>query len=251
MPDHQPQPNALDAILHGKIVMRPKWQFMLRHIMLGVAIVVVALALVYLGSFIVFLWHTANLAHLTQFGPGGAEFFLREFPWWHLIVILAGIGAFIYLLRRQTHLYRWPLLAILGVFAVAFGLASWATTWTPLHDRLSDRALHGRLPIFGSWYRSQGPLVRGLVTVGTITEVKNTALHLKTDSESVTVKITSSTRTEPLWAPSVGDRVAVIGERDDNTIVAAGIRPLDHIPNRGPFQRPRPEDETPGGHPAY
>lgn len=251
MPEpHNHHQSVLDRITGGQLRMRPRWLFMLEHISIAAAIVVVAVGLVYLGSFIVYLWRTAHLSALPGFGPGGTGLFFRDFPWWHLGIILLSVIAFIYLLRRHTHLYRWPLSVTLGVFVLAFGAATWVTAITPLHERLADEAFRGGVPIAGPWYRANQPLVRGLITPGKITKVNKKNLTLQTMHGSVNITINDQTQLEPNWQPAVGQLVVVIGEQEGSTITAAGIRPLEHLPPRDPFRLTLPMDETNDDHSA-
>lgn len=233
---HDKHLSILESITGGKIRMRPQWLFMLEHISIGLAIIIVALGLVFLGSFIVYVWRTAHLSSLPGFGPGGTGLFLRDFPWWHVVIILLSIIAFIYLLRRHTHLYRWPLSVTIGVFALAFIVATWITNATSLHERLADESFRGGVPIAGGWYRASQPLVHGLVTTGQITAINGKKVTIQTATEKLKVVINDDTRLEPGWTPNVGEQIAVIGEQKNKTITAVGIRPLEQFPPRGVFR---------------
>ncbi len=225
--------------------MKPKWRFMFEHVSIGAALVLVAVGLVFFGSFMGYLWHSAHFSDLPAFGPEGYGLVGRKFPWWELMVVLLGAGALIYLIRRHTKLYRWPLAVTVGVFLLAFAAASWAAIATPLHDSLANRSLRGGVPIVGGWYRSGQPLVRGLITPGTIKKISDQQWKMITlDDEDVNVKISSTTQIDPTWHPSVGDHVVVIGERNDDTIKASAIRSAERLPHRRPFFIERQPGET-------
>ncbi|MBI4090070.1 MAG: hypothetical protein HY421_01580 [Candidatus Kerfeldbacteria bacterium] len=261
MPDEQPkQPSKLesspvqrllDAIGQGHVQMRPKWKFIMENVAVGAAIVAVAIGLVYLGSFITYLWRSARFSALPAFGPEGYGLLVRAFPWWQVLFILLAAGAFIFLLRRKTHLYRWPLLVTLGVFVLAFVMAAAVTDAARLHDRLANRSLRGGgVPIVGPFYRGHHLLVRGLVTPGAIMKINGSTWTIDTDDETVKVKITDQTRIPANWEPAVSDEIVVVGERDDGAIEATAILPADRLPRRMPFRVPRP-DEIPRPPPSY
>lgn len=221
--------------------MRPKWRFALLHVSLIIAIVLVAIGLVYFGSFVTFLWRAARFSALPAFGPAGYGVFFDAFPWWHLVIILVAIVAFVYLLRRSTHLYRWPLAVTLGVFLFAFLCAALVTDTTRFHDRLSHRLIQGfGVPLLGPLYHGQGRLVRGLVTPGEISKISSSTWIVQLDDDTVRVEINDETRIPANWNPEVGDEIVIIGERDDGVIEAIGIMPAERLPERRPFRRIRP-----------
>ncbi len=251
MTDHQPPQTFFDK-LQQATKMRPKWWFMVEHGLIGLAIVLVALGLVFFGSLVGYFWRSAHFSDLPVFGGPGYGLIVRTFPWWEVIVTLLGAVALVYLIRRHTKLYRWPLAATLGVFVVAFAGASWIAIASPLHDDLSNRAIRGRLPIVGPWYRSGQPLVRGLITPGTIASLSPNRWMITTPTgETVNLDLSSSTDQEPNWTPTVGDRIVVIGRRTDHTIQAEDIRRAAALPHRRPFFLDRELNETNPEPPAY
>ena len=247
MTDQRPPQSFLDK-LQSTVTIRPKWRFWLDHVAVGAAVVFVAIGLVYLGSFVTYLWRSSHISALPTFGQEGYGIFFRVFPWWHGVFIIIGITAFIYLLRRHTHLYRWPLAVTLGVFFLAFITAAAITDTTRLHDRLTNRSLAGRpMPLIGPLYRGQAGLAQGIVTAATITKVNDNRLTVTTGDETLTVKITDDTRLPRSWDPSKGDEVVIIGKRDDATITAYGIHPADELPDRRPFRMYRGNIPPPPG----
>ncbi len=236
MTDQHPPQSFLDK-LQASVIMRPKWRFWLDHVAIGTAIVFVAIGLVYIGSFVTFLWRTSHLADLPVFGREGYGVLVRVFPWWHLAFIVIAVVAFVYLLRRHTLLYRWPLAVTIGVFVFAFITATFATDTTRLHDRLTNRSLDGRpVPFVGSLYRGQSRLAQGIVTPGEITKVGKTELMIDTGDDLLKVKITDDTILDPDWSPAIGDEIVVIGKRSGSTITADGLHQADDLPNRRPFR---------------
>lgn len=236
MSDQLPPQSFLDKI-QATVHMRPKWRFWLDHLAVGTAIVFVAIGLVYIGSFVTFLWRRSHVSALPAFGPEGYGVFVRVFPWWHLLFIIIGVVAFVYLLRRHTHLYRWPLTVTIGVFLFAFVSAAFVTDTTRVHDRLTNRSIDGRsVPFVGSLYRGQARLAQGIVTPGVITKIGKNDVTLDVGNETIKVKITNDTIRDPQWEPKIGDEVVVIGKRNGSTITAEGIHRAEDLPNRRPFR---------------
>lgn len=240
MTTDQHPPKSFFEKLKSAPTMRPKWRFWLDHVLVGAAIVLVAVGLVYLGSFVTYLWRSSHISALPTFGREGYGVFFRVFPWWHGLFVLIGIAAFFYLLRRHTHLYRWPLAVTLGVFFLAFIAAAVITDTTRVHDRLTNRSIAGMpVPLIGPLYRGQAGLAQGVVTAATVTKVNGNSVTVTTGEETLTVKITDETRLPPVWDPAKGDEIVIIGKRDGSTITAYGIHPADELPDRRPFRMHR------------
>lgn len=217
--------------------MRPRWRFWLDHASIGAAIVLVAVGLVYVGSFVTYLWRSSQFSSLPAFGPQGYGIFFHFFPWWYVLFIVLGAAALIYLVRRHTQLYRWPILGTLGVFLVAFISAAALADSTRLHDRLTNRAISGgAIPLVGGVYRGEAPLAQGIITAATITKSNGKTLTVVSGPETLKVKITDDTDLPDDWIAAVGADIVVIGKRDKDTITAVVIRPASDLPNRRPFR---------------
>jgi len=244
-PDQHP-PQSFFEKLKAVPSMRPKWRFLLDHIAVGTALVFVAVGLVYIGSFITFLWRSSLISALPTFGREGYGIFVRVFPWWHVIFIVIGIIAFLYVLRRHTFLFRWPLAVTIGVFLLAFMVAAYATDSTRVHDRLANRSIAGRpLPLIGPLYRGQSGLTQGIITAGEITGIGKDELTIKTDEETLKVIFSRRTIIAPNWTPAVGEEIVVLGKRDGSTITADGIHRAAELPNRRPYRIFREEVPPP------
>ncbi len=236
MTDQHPPQSFLDK-LQSTVAIRPKWRFWLDHLAVGAAIVLVAVGLVYIASFVTFLWRSAKFSALPALGPDGYRVFARIFPWWHLVFIVLGIIAFIYLLRRHTKLYRWPLAMTLGVFLFAFVTAAFVTDTTRVHDRLTNRQIDGMpVPFVGRLYRGQAGIAQGVVTAATITKIGEQDLTVTVGQKKVKVTISEATRLPADWDPKVGDEIVVLGKQDDGKISAVAIHDADELPDRQPFR---------------
>ncbi len=233
--NHAPQ-SLLDK-LSAQAKMRPKWVFVLEHVGLGVAIILVAIGLVYLGSFLWYLWRAAQFASLTAIGVEGYQALFQYFPWWHLLFVLAGFIGLFYLLRKGTRIYRWPLAVTISVFALAFIVAASLANVSKLHQAIANREMEGHpLPIIGFFHHAERGKIYGLITPGVITQVGRNQFLLRSGGQSLTVEIYHTTQLPSDWRPAKGDQVVVIGEREEDRIEAVAIHTVDELPDRPPFQ---------------
>ncbi len=69
------------AITNGKANMRPKWHFILRGVLLSLGLILVAIALLYVASLIVFALKQTGLIMTPGMGGRGFGVFLFSAPW--------------------------------------------------------------------------------------------------------------------------------------------------------------------------
>jgi len=241
-------PQSFFDQLQASVKMRPRWIFLLEHASIVAAIIFVAVGLVYFGSFITYLWRSSQFSSLPSFGSEGYRVFFRFFPWWYIVPIMFGAIALVYIVRRYTKVYRWPLVVTLGVFLLAFFSAAILADSTHFHDRLTNRAIAGKpIPFVGGVYRGQAPITQGIITAATIIQVNGKTLIVMSANETLKVKITEDTRLPDNWSATVNDEIVVIGKRDTDEITAHAIHRSGELPNRRPFRLMRDRPEFPAG----
>lgn len=222
--------NAIEA---NEVKMRSRYYFMARTgLWVFGSLLMIGLSL-YLVSFIAFVFRGNGLHLLPQLGPKGWVLFVTSLPWLLILSVLIVFGLLHVLSTKFSFVYKRPLVhsILLGIILlVALGALIGQST---LHDRMYERNKKERLPFAGGLY--QGAIGdRPGTTVGKISEYSETSFILiARDGTPYAVSITNETRT-PRKELTDGMTVIVIGEYEDETIEAHGVRPFDStraIPN--------------------
>ena len=215
----------LKKIKKGKIKMKSKSYFVFRTALFVIGVILVFIFIIFLISFIIFILRTSGVGHFPAFGFRGLRIFLVSFPW--LLMILAVI--FILILevfaRRFSIVYRKPLLySALGIVVIAL-LLGLVIAQTPMHKRLFQSAQEGKLPVFGPFYKGYHMRVPDNVYFGEVSSITDDGFEIETkQGESLSVIISSKTRLPFNEDIQEGDSAVVIGERDNSTIKAFGVR---------------------------
>ncbi len=218
----------LDKIKVGQAKMRPKWHFVLKTLLLAAGVIIGALALLYIASFILFSLRQTGVWFLPSFGLRGIMIFLISMPKLLIILGIVFIILLEVLVRRYSFGWRKPLLySLLGIIGFVI-LASFIVSKTSFHEGLFMRARQGGLPYAGQFYRDFGMPRGEHAQIGVITEITDEGFKMETPrGEPLTIIIDPQT-SFPLGIDfQKGDRVVVMGERDDRAVKAAGIRRID------------------------
>lgn len=220
--------SVLSAIEAGKVTMKPKWHFVVKAVLLVLGIVLSALALIYVVSFIFFMLHQTGVWFTPGFGFRGIREFLFGLPWLLILLSILFIAVLQILVKKYSFSYGRPLLysaiAIIGVVVIS----GFVVSLTPVHRGLFRQAQQDRLPLAGGFYRQFGnPRPQGNVVPGEITEVTDQGYKIVSPlNESITVIVTPDTRFPLGTGFEKGDKIVVIGDRDGDNITAFGIREI-------------------------
>lgn len=229
--------------------MRPRWQFVLRAVLMTTLAVLLAIIAVFFISLVVFTWRASGTGFLPHFGTRGWILTLSAIPWWVILVALAGSLGLIVVLERTTPSYRRPVIVVFGVVLVIGLAAGTLLAYVGFHERFGQYVEEHNVPIFGPTYHTLRNREADVLTLGTIQKVNGKKLTVLTvNNEKVTVKITDDTDVPPNWTPTVGERIAVIGRRSGSTVTADACRALKNFQPRGwfgPGQAPVPEGFVP------
>ena len=219
--------NVLGAIESGAVKMRPKWKFALSTVAMIIGIALVLLTLLYLASFGVFILRQNGAWFAPGFGFEGWRIFLTSLPWVLVILSLIFIVLLELLVRHYSLVYGRPLvysaLCIIGlviVGGVAVGLS-------PLHDRFLPE--ENRFPFAGALYHEFRQPPRNL-SIGTVTATTTFGCELN-DRRLGLTHIVISAQTEN-YGPNLepGQAIMVLGPRQEATVTAISIRPLNQLP---------------------
>lgn len=237
---------ALLAIESGHIKMRPRWQFLVRSILLIIGTFIVLLAILFLASFILFILRQSGLWFAPGFGLSGFGIFIRSLPW--ILVVLAAlfIIALELLVRKYSFGYGRPLIyTLFGIIFIAI-IGGIILEMTSFQRTLFVSARNNQLPFGGGFYRSfgAGSPDQNLLA-GNIAAVSSTIFLILTPrDEQVPLVIDQNTKfiSGNLNDLEVGDAIVAEVQSADGQIRAISIlKILDemHFPRmRHPMMRP-------------
>lgn len=222
--------SVMEAIKSGKTEMKSKSHFVVRAIGMLVLTILVALVVIFIFSFAVFLLHRNGVWVAPGFGFRGVLLFIAALPWGLLAIGVIGLLFLEWLLRKYAVVYRRPIvvsLAIILVLAAGIGIA---VGKTHLHERLLERAENGRLPLLGPTYRSyeHKPLER--VQWGVIVDQQENQWVIETaEGEELELEISERTRIPRDHIFEEGDRIIFVGSVHQGVVEPIGIRDLDDV----------------------
>lgn len=219
---------VLHAIETGKIVMRPVWYFTLQAAALISGAIIVALLLLYLVSFIIFILRESGALFVPRFGIRGWFALMRASPW-ILIIASCICAAVLELLMRQFGKnYRQPIIYPIIAAMIIAVIGGVFIAHTSFHHRLSRAARGRNIPLADSLYRRFSEEKFENITVGEIVEKRNDGFIVK-DRHDEFLNITIDNVTRVLDKEiKPGDRVVIFGNRSNDTIQAMGIRKIDN-----------------------
>ena len=204
--------------------MRPRWHFVLRAVLLALGVVLCALAVLYLGSFIALTLRQTGVLFAPGFGSHGWFTFFRSLPWLLIGVAVLFLVVLEILVRRYAFAHREPLVYItVGILAAVIGGSVFIL---PLQRAAFRAVRRDSMPFPGGFYRAFGAPQFPDIRRGTVvSRASNTFVMEDPQGTQVTVTIASDTRMAPFDANfGPGDTVVVFGNQDGDTVHADGIR---------------------------
>ena len=218
--------NILKKIKNGELDMRPHWHFVLKGLLMLVGIIVVALCVIYLLSFILFTLKQTGVGFAPLYGFKGLGMFVLSSPWL-LIVFAAVFLVLLYILvSKYSFSYQRPLIySMLGVVLLVL-VSSFVIGQTSAHRSLQQFAEHNNVPGLAPLYRGVTNDRPENITPGIITELNTDGFVIQSDrNNKFTVVVSERTKKRRGVTYDVGDVVFVFGEKSGETIRAIGIRP--------------------------
>ncbi|MBI4788914.1 MAG: hypothetical protein HY782_17925 [Chloroflexi bacterium] len=218
---------VLEAIKEGRIKKRPKWHFALQAILTLSAGGILLIVLLFVASFIFFVLLRTGVLLPPDWGHIGFVMLVVALPQ-HLVLLVLLLIVFIIalqiLVRRYSFSYRRPLLYTLVGIVLIVLVGGYAIATTPLHRSLLQDAAGVNLPVIGAFYHEFQAQKILDIHAGTITEITETGFKLASmDEGTLTVLVTGDTLHWDGLDYAVGNRVVVIGERNNATVKALGI----------------------------
>jgi hypothetical protein len=222
------QENVLAAIEAGRVKMRPRWQFVVQAGLLVAGVVLAALALLFVGSFILFMLHQNGTWFTPVFGGRGVKELFFALPVIFILVAIIFIILLQLMVRRYAFAYGRPVLYSIVGIAAFVALGSYLVAQSHIHEGLFRQARDENLPLAGGFYRTFGAPQVDRVTPGIIIETNDEGFDINDPrDQKFRVIITPETQLPTGSVFVVGDSVIVLGDRDDMIITAEGIRKIE------------------------
>lgn len=241
---HNLKKNILSAIETGRAVMRPRWHFVLKAALIASGAILVGLTALYVVSLALFVLRETGVLFVPGFGFRGVVSFILAAPWLLLFITVPFIVILELLVRRYPFAYRKPvLLTTLGVAALTLAGSYAFEEVTEMHEQFSGYAEEGELPLVGGLYQRYEMLELEDIHRGVVTELHERGFSMENRRETLDVLVDGDTEFSGDIRPEEGDHVVVLGEREDDTVYAEGIR----LVPEGRWSSPRGErEERPG-----
>jgi hypothetical protein len=225
--DNKFREQVLEKINSGKVSMHSKAYLIWRAAFWILALVILAAAAVFSGSFVIFALRASGVWDLPQFGGHGLQEFLAYFPWLFILAVLLLIWLMEVLARKYSLAYRIPVsyLILTGVIFIAAG--SLAVFATPLHQKLYESANEDRLPLVGGVYRFFGQDHPDDFYVGDVQAASGTIYSIVT-REGFPATIVANSHTVFSGDPNInaGDCIEAVGEENGNIVNAYNIKKI-------------------------
>lgn len=225
----------LRKLADGEVKMRPKFYFMIRTVMVAVTAVILALAILFLLSFVIFQLRFSGLIHTPFLGGPGIKAFMIGLPWLWVLVIIGLIAVLEYLLQSFSFTYKRPLVYSLVVLLIGASVLGFVVAKTPLHEKFSERAFDRRLPVAGGLYRGMEKDLLQHVQFGKIVEIQDNKFTLETRSgEQLVIQLDDRTEIHPPDELQTGDTVLIVGNKNNGTVEAVRVQkmPPDAFPGQ-------------------
>ncbi len=97
-----------DSIKSGKIIMKPKWHFVLKTILRVLSIIILFFVIVYLLNFIGLVTHEKDF-NILDLSPRGMRAFMVAIPWVIVLLSMFLLMTFYILVKQYSFVYRKPL----------------------------------------------------------------------------------------------------------------------------------------------
>jgi hypothetical protein len=226
---------VLEKIKSGRVKMRPKAHFVLKTALVALGFILIILFLLYLISFIVFTLRMSGIWFAPGFGFYGIKIFLFSLPWLLILIAIILIIVLEILVKYFSFAYRRPILySILGIIALVF-LGSFVINQTKIHPCLFQKAQERNLPVAGKFYRDFGAGKFRNAHRGVVSETTEKGFKIETPrNETLNIIITPETRFPFGKDIEENDNVMILGERDNCTVRAFGVRKVDDNLNNLP-----------------
>ncbi len=214
----------IDKIKEGDLEMKPRWHFVVQTAFFLAGIILSALIVVYLLSFITFVLQQNGAWFAPGYGWQGLMLFLLASPWIIIGFSFLFLGLLVILAHRYSFCYERPFLyTLLGVCSIAL-MGAYLAERAEFHPRMHVFLNQNNVPGLAPMYK-KAETRPAAIAAGTISSFTENGFMLKTESdEMIRIVFKQNTKLAPEWK-NEGINIMVFGNRASNTIIAIGVRP--------------------------
>jgi hypothetical protein len=252
------QEKILQKVRDGSIKQKPKWQFVLRTVLLVSIITAVFLVTLYLAVYTTLVTQEHELFRVFDIGPRATFMFLGAVPW--LIIAVLGI-AFLSLqslVRHFAFAYKTPVVyTLVGTFAITLSMA-YGLHSLDSKARFARFGEHGEVPFMKEFHNRYLDGRQGDIVHGVLIQVDGLEYTLESRRSSSTFMFMLSSSTDRIDDYDdndidVGDQVFVVVSKNKNNYEAIAIKREGHrspgSDGRMPTPMHIPRDMAPLGRP--
>lgn len=231
---HNIKQEILSKITTGSIVQKPKWRFVVRVIFLVLSVIILALASLYLISYVALITGELHIFELFGLGPRGVQEFFIELPWLLLLLIVTLIGVVMVLVRHFEFSYKRPAIVSMAGIILLITLISIGVHRFDSEHRIPRFGEDMSNPVFHVLHSEYREGRRGDVTVGKILQTTEDGFILEVKRSSTTVQVIVNENTKGDAGLIAEDKmILILGKEIDGVITAEGVKPAGRT-QKGP-----------------
>ena len=217
----------MKTIKDGDVQMHSKQFFLGKALLSIVGITFIILAILFLGSFIVFMTSQSSAWELTKFGTAGIISFITSLPWIILGVGLLLIGMLAKLIQKYPFAYHKPIVASIAIIVAVSVGGGYAVAQTSFHKNINNHIETGKLKAAAPLYKRAQKHNPKNLHAGIISEIFEDGFTMKTRQyDSIHVIVSDDTKKPPQYDPATEDKISVFGKIKNEKIHARGIKPI-------------------------
>jgi magnesium-transporting ATPase (P-type) len=141
-----------DSIKSGKIIMKPKWHFVLKTILRVLSVVILFFVIIYLLNFIGLVTHEKDF-NILDLSPRGMYAFMMAIPWVIVLLSMFLLSVFYILVKKYSFVYRKPLVYSLFVIIVFMLFIGFIVHLVDARFRLARFGEGERVPVLGPMHK--------------------------------------------------------------------------------------------------
>lgn len=207
---------VMEKIRKEKVKMKPRVYFVIGSLFLGAGLAAALLLALFFLNLFFFRLRIHQPFGFLLLGRFGLSAFLAHFPWWPVILAIAGLLGGLTLLQRYDFTYKRSFLG------VVIGLIAFVFTLGFLFDRLGFNRRMERVKPLRPFYQRQSSDKNWLA--GEVLKVEGQHILVKTpQGEIMTVVLNDQTKAPTGREFVIGDQIRAVGEKQNSFFKAKGI----------------------------